>query len=272
VISVGWTHDSDYYLESLIARARAFGDAAWFTPEVINDFAREVLLFYATSADQKVVDKITRWGRWPVSVPEFLSKALDLLRNGVAMFPRVLALRFNLMRALHHFGGAPDEVSKMAEAIVASQESDWDVGPLDDVLPYDFFPEHFNYRSYFDLAVKVQGKGSEGAAGFLLLIRASAAHYASMAGGPVESARIAADLDPEFPLYRLDLAKRLAATKNSRREAAQILAGLAGEDIIPLGAWDEFQKLNLLPELLPEAVQALSLRVGRIRARIAQQP
>jgi glycosyltransferase involved in cell wall biosynthesis len=272
VISVGWTHDSDYYLESLAARARAFGDTAWFNPGAINDFAREVLLFYATSADQKVVDKITRWGRWPVPVPEFLGKALDLLRNGVAMFPRFLALQFNLMRTLHHFGDSQGEVRKMAEAIVASQESDWDISPLDDVLPYDFFPEHFNYRAYFDLAVKVQGEGKTGAPGFLLLIRASSAHYASMAGGPVESARTAAGLDPEFPLYRLDLAKRLAATKNSRREAAQILAGLAGGDIVPLGAWDELQKLNLLSELPPEAAQALSLRVGRIRARIEQQP
>lgn len=272
VISVGWTHDSDYYLKSLAAKAGAFRDTAWFSPGAINDFAREVLLFYATSADQKVVDKITRWGRWPVPVPEFLGKALDLLRGGIAMFPRFLALQFNLMRALHHFGGSQDEVRKMAEAIMASQESDWDVGPLDDVLPYDFFPEHFNYRSYFDLAVKVQGEGKEGSSGFFLLIRASAAHYASMAGGSVESARKAVELDPEFPLYRLDLAKRLAVTKNSRQEAAQILAGLAGGDLIPLGAWDEFKKLDLLSKLPPEAAQALSLRVGRIRARIEQQP
>ena len=272
VISVGWTHDSDYYLGSLAAMARAFGEATSFTPGAINDFAREVLLFYATSADQKIVQKIIPWGRWPVPIPEFLGKALDLLRCGVGMFPRFLALQFNLMRALHHFGGPQVEAREMAEAIAASQESDWDLSPLDDVLPYDFFPEHFNYRSYFDLAVKVLGEGRRTDPGFFRLIRASSAHYASMAGGPLESARAAAELDPEFPLYRLELARRLAATKDSRREAAQILAALAGEDIVPLAAWDELQSLMLLSELQPDAAKALSGRAGRIRARIEQQP
>ncbi|MFT3869114.1 MAG: glycosyltransferase [Nibricoccus sp.] len=271
VISVGWTHDSDYYLESLAAMSRNFADTAWFSPTAINDFARELLLFHATSADQKVVDKITRWGRWPVPVPEFLGKALDLLRGGIAMFPRFLALQFNLMRALHHFGGAAVEVGKMAEAIAESHESDWDIGPLDDVLPYDFFPDHFNYRSYFDLTVNVLSERKERAPGLFPLIRASAAHYLTMAGGSVECARKAVEWDPEFPLYRVDLAKRLAATKSFRQEAAQILAALAGEDIIPLGAWDELQKLNLSSELPPETAQALAVRIGRIRARIEQK-
>ena len=272
VVSVGWTHDSDYYLGSLAARAREFGEADSLTPGAINDFAREVLLFHATSADRKIVEKIISWGRWPVPVPEFLSNALDLLRGGVGMFPRFLALQFNLMRALHHFGGSQLEVREMAEAIASSQESDWDIGPLDDVLPYDVFPENFNYRSYLDLAVKVLGEGRGTDPGFSRLIRASAAHYASMAGGPVASARAAAGLDPEFPLYRLALGRRLASVKDTRQEAAQILAVLVGEDIVPLAAWDEIQKLKLLSELPPETSQTLARRAGRILARIEQQP
>lgn len=271
VISVGWTHDSDYYLDSLAGMARSFGDIEKFTPGAINDFAREILLFHATSADQKVVDKITRWGRWPVPAPEFLGRALELLRSGVALFPRFLVLKFNLMRALHHFGNGQGEVRKLAESIVTSQETDWDVGPHDDVLPYDFFPEHFNYRSYFDLAVKVIGEGREQDPGFFRLIHASAAHYNVLAGGSVEAARKAVDSDPVFPLYRLDLARHLAAAKSSRPEAARILAGLANKNIIPLGAWDELVKLNLLNELPPEAARDLSPRICRIQARIEKK-
>ena len=271
VISVGWSHDSDFYLESLAEMAHAFEDAAAFTPTAINDFAREVLLFHVASADPEIVNKLRAWGRWPVSAPEFLGKALDLFRSGVEMFPRCLALQFNLMRVLHHFGDSQGKASEKADAIASSQETNWDIGPLDDVLPYDFYPDHFNYRAYFDLGVKVLGEKGGTDPGFLRIIRASAAHYASMAGGPVDCARSAVELDPDFPLYSLDLTRRLASVKDSRPEAAEILAALAGGDIIPLRAWDEIQNLKLSSALPSDVTQRLGQRSVRIRSRIEEK-
>ena len=276
VISIGTTHDANFYIESISSMAGGLSrmpEEDWSAP-VINDLAREILLSYVAGEDNKLSDRSVSERKWPVPVTELFGKALDLLRGGIEMFPRFLALQFNLMRALYHCGhfNGHAEAREIAIVIASSQESDWDIGPLDDILPNDFFPEHFDYRTYFDLGVKVLGEGRRTDPGFFRLIRASAAHYASMVGGPVGFARAAADLDPEFPLFRIELARLLATDDDTRREAAEILAGLAGGDILPLGAWDELQNLKLLSELPPEAERPLSQRIDRIRARIDRQP
>ena len=156
----------------------------------------------------------------------------------------------------------------MAERIAESQNSDWDISALDDVLPWDFFPDHFNYRAYFDLGVKVLGESSEKDQGFFRLIRAACAHYASRSGSSVAYSRLACKDDPEFPLYQLDLARRLASMPENRQEAAAILATLASEDLLPLRAWKDILELGLDSELPPEVAEVLSQRTTKIQVRI----
>jgi len=274
VICVGWTHDSEFYLDALAFRSEELSKKPgvdWEANE-INDLAREVLLFYVAGSNENIRNSFLAWARWPLSAPPFLGDALELLRIGMVRFPRFLALQFNLMRTLYHFSGKEcrSEAREMAEHIARSQFTEWDLAVMDDVMPWDFQPEHFNYRAYFDLGVKVIGEGREEDPGFFRLIRACCAHYAAMSGGSLEFARMACADDPEFPLYQIALARSLALLPEGRHESALILDKMAEQDLLPVRAWDDLKAYKLEEELPSDQRAHLQDRINRIQSRIKQ--
>src|SRR6185436_7795316 len=98
---------------------------------------------------------------------------------------------------------------QLAQQALETDAARWQIGPDDDVMPFDFHADTFNYRAYLDL-VLAAGKGVAVAkAQYVRLIRASLAGYLGRSTGTLAFHELAVDLDPGFARYRLDLAKCL---------------------------------------------------------------
>src|SRR6185295_1874155 len=83
---------------------------------------------------------------------QVLAQALELYRIGLERFPQSLVIRFNAIRTALHFG-EPAEVSaalKLGLETMEFPEDFWEIACEDDVFPWDFFGQFFNYREYFD--------------------------------------------------------------------------------------------------------------------------
>lgn len=230
-----------------------------------NDMAREMLIGLGcrlmTSSEEG------RGGTDPVpagSAAAALRKRLFAFQDlWIARRPRDLVQRFNAVRARLHFGTAQDVVGALRtmETILAAEPDSWILAPEDDVLPYDLFERFFNYRAYLDrvvadLSARVPAQAPENRlpaerrSELVRLIRASLHHYlARAAGGGAAGfghAREAVRLDPDFPFFRLDLAKRLAvmAGETERAEAIALLTGLAGSSMVAIEARDILLRLR----------------------------
>jgi hypothetical protein len=247
---------------------------SWDDPAVgraANDMAREMLIglgcrLMASSEEEG------RGGTDPVpagSAAAALRTRLFAFQDlWIARRPRDLVLRFNALRARLHFGTAQDaaDALRAMKITLAAKPDDWALAPEDDVLPYDLFERFFNYRTYLDRVVEglsakarreQQGEphgkpqSSERLRGDLVcLIRASLHHYlARAAGGGVPGlahAREAVRLDPDFPFFQLDLAKKLTALtgKAEREEAVELLTRLAGSSMVAVEARDILLRLQ----------------------------
>lgn len=237
-----------------------------------NDMAREMLIglgcrLMASSEEEG------RGGTDPVPA----GSAAAALRTRLFAFqelwigrrPRELVPRFNALRARLHFGTAQDVAGALRamETILAAKPDSWVLAPEDDVLPYDLFERFFNYRAYLDrvvAALSAQTSGDQPAAerrlDLVRLIRASLHHYLARAAGGGKAglghAREAVRLDPDFPFFRLDLAKRLAVMTGEaeQAEAVALLTGLAGSSMVAVEARD------ILLRLRSETLQAAAGR------------
>lgn len=196
---------------------------------------------------------------------KMLSNCLELCRYGIKSFPRSLVLRFTMIRAALHFG-APAEVDEALDLLretIAIPPAEWKVDPLDDVMPWDFFGQMFNYRSYFD-AVTTMLKGEALPESSLVdLIRASLHYYLGHYSHDIEHLQTAVTLDPHFPFYRLRLAAALikGGKTEDRDIAKDHLERLAGESMLCLEA------VNLL-ELLETKYNYHSENLAKLRERL----
>jgi hypothetical protein len=170
------------------------------TPGLLNDLARERLL--AHYHDQS---------------HEWLDTVVTPLQRAVERFPAALVARFNLVRVLIHFGD-PKKVRRGLKLLDDTLRSkvDWHVELLDDVLPWDFCPLWFNYRSYFDAVTRAIGFPNASAPELVQLILASLNHYRARYADEIaadlstlELAAEAVRLDPQFLEYSLYHCKRL---------------------------------------------------------------
>lgn len=225
---------------------------------IANDLAREMLIGLATRlmAAQEIEPL-------PGADPVPTGSTLAALRGRLFAFqahwttarPRDLVLRFNDLRARLHFGTATDaaKATRDIEAVLAIPETEWLIEPEDDVLPYDLFDRFFNYREYFDGVVSslsnTKGDSDASRTTLIRLVRASLYHYLARTSGNgvfgLDHACEAVRLDPHFPFYQLDLAKRLAVLtgQKERKAAIALLTGLSTRSLVAVEAQDVLIRL-----------------------------
>jgi hypothetical protein len=223
-----------------------------------NDLAREMLIGLATRL-MAVREHDPIPGSDPIpsesSIAVLRDELFALQAHWTKLRPHDLVLRFNHLRARLHFGTATDAVTAMQdiEAALAVPETEWIIAPEDDVLPYDLFDRFFNYRAYLDHVVaafsEAHGPSDVSRAALIRLIRASLYHYLARTSGNgafgLDYACEAVRLDPNFPFYQLDLAKRLAILTGSqeRKAAITLLTGLSNRSLVAVEAQDVLIRL-----------------------------
>ena len=69
------------------------------------------------------------------------------------------------------------EALQWATETLALPEAHWHVPAAEDVFPWDFFGQFFNYRSYFDRCTLALQRGEDASVDLRRLILASVAYY-----------------------------------------------------------------------------------------------
>lgn len=215
----------------------------------LNDLARELLCEFAACEHA---------GEAGAAERALLEGALALLRRGLRLHPRHLVLRFNLIRAaLHH--GTPaeqDEALALAAEALARPVDHWEVAPLDDVMPFDFHADGFDYRGHLTRVARCCRGEPVPADELARPILAAIAGCLGRHRGEVAVHERAVALDPGFAPFRLDLARALLArgTAADRERARALLVELAAGSVVFAAA------AELLAVLEPAAAGARSAR------------
>jgi hypothetical protein len=198
---------------------------------------------FIDAARESVLFNYHRARRRRIPVASWLCSVRELYRQGMEHFPRSLVLRFNCVRTLLHFGSARivSETLDLLGETLARPADYWTVDVMEDVFPWDFFPEYFNYRAYFDLVTDSLARGTAVEPALCRLMRASLhfyrgfyALYQGFHAGGLEEFRQATLLDPSFALYKLHLADRLLGRglPADEAEAVPVLIELADGSIV----------------------------------------
>ena len=137
-------------------------------------------------------------------------------------------------------------------------ETQWTVAPLDDVMPWDFFSQMFNYRSYLDSITEGLKVKTVSSTRLINLIRAALYYYWGHYSGSAEHIESAVKLDPEFPYYQLRLAATLikSSTVDDCRRAVEILGAVAERSMLFEDAF------KILFERFPEIVFGCALNIS----------
>ena len=248
------------------------------TPEPLIDSIRELVLEYATAL------QVTRNFNVRLEVDrKLLASALELSRAGIQRFPACLVLRFNAIRTGLHFG-EPQEVSdalRLARETLARPTGSWQVSAREDVFPYDFFGQFFNYREYLDLCTRAAQGEEEVSGEFPRLILASIAYYASWyraSAGEEEAESLSIRslalrsirLDPAFPFYSFHAARLLLEDTGAAgvdraaddQQATELLIELADTSMLNLPA-------SRLLEILHGAGRSAHPRIGELIEKAA---
>jgi hypothetical protein len=228
------------------------------TPQAMIDLTRAAVLQYAYVVAQTAP---------PESFRKLLAQTLELYRGGVKKFPRSLVLRFNYIRAALHLAGERDrdDAARLAERTLAESPSRWKVDPLDDVFPYDFFSTTFNYRAYLDAVTRHATGGRRERDAMVRLILASLHHHLGLHTGNLEALGRAVELDPDFPPYRLEVARGLARTEDRANHvrAGEMLADLALTTPLFVEACDVLEHLRDERDYVHPTLEAVVARVNR---------
>ncbi len=191
------------------------------------DMGRELTLVAAELDEQACL------GESRGNAPELVAKVLRLYEIGLKMFPKSLVLRFNLVRVACHLGEPRQVTNALAVGLdtLAVPETDWQMDPMDDVFPYDFFSQCFNYRDYFDLVTLGLKNGDNVEPKLVQLILAALHNYLGQYEPEVGLFERAVELDPAFPLFKLNLATALLNRGNydDLVKARSLLTELAEE-------------------------------------------
>jgi hypothetical protein len=228
------------------------------SPHLHIDLARESVLCNYHWAEAEIIPTY-----------QWLAYLKELYRAGRERFPRSLVLRFNEIRVMLHFGTPQD----VAAALVLLDETlrlppnHWHVDVMEDVFPWDFFPQFFNYRSYFDRITQHLTLGDPVEADLCRLILASLHAYRGFYptyhgfySQALDDYGAATALDPEFPFFQLWYADQLLrrGLDEDRRIACGILRELASGSLIFREALEWLVKIG-------EGGEESARRISRVR-------
>lgn len=184
-------------------------------PRGFNEAGRERLIEYARLSSRNLTDA------------HLLEQAVEAFEHAIAKEPASLAPRFNLIRAGFHFGDSA--LRKRAVALAEDTLRCHDAGNLtlsadDDLLPYDFYPSHFNAQLACDLRLDVEGGNAFALDRVKALIIASIHFYLARSMGAElganEHYQKANELDPGHQHFRIGHAEYLLATRPQEPQRA----------------------------------------------------
>jgi hypothetical protein len=219
------------------------------TAQGLLDMARELLCEFAFYQQR---------GQAGADEQALFDDAIGLLERCSHHFPSALVPRFVRLRALLHHGTADQRLHALQDAfdLVDRGPDNWQVDPADDVMPFDFHGELFDYRSYLDLVLQAAKGEMVPAPAFARLLLASLAGYVARKTGKPELHERAANWNPAFARYRLDWAGALLARGGDadRELAITLLRDLAD------GSTEFAAASRLLHALEPDAPVPLALQ------------
>ncbi|MCP4677879.1 MAG: hypothetical protein GY854_20645, partial [Deltaproteobacteria bacterium] len=162
-----------------------------------------------------------------------ISRLLRLYRLGIKKYPESLVMRLNFVRVALHLG-SPHHASEglsLCKETLQKPETTWKIDAMEDVFPYDFFSQFFNYRAYFDSVTEHLKNGAHVEHTLICLIMASLHHYAGHYVDALPHFQAAVKLDPAFFRYKLSLARALLSIGDpqDRESAKKLLLGLADD-------------------------------------------
>ena len=202
------------------------------TVQSVNDTARELLLEFAAEARVPGAD---------LSTDNLLPAAMNIFKMGLSIMPEALVIRFNYVRTAFHFGTEEDvkHALVIAKSTLSSEMKDWTLTALDDVMPWDFCSNFFNYRGYFSLATEILAKRSADIEALKRMIYASLHYYCGRMLNSLVHFADAVHLDPDFAAYRLWYAKYLSKETEAKSldMAVMMLQSLANDSIYAIEAW-----------------------------------
>jgi hypothetical protein len=272
IFHLGWFHSCAFYnctMHESIKRHRRLA-ASYERPHFMIDIAREALLGYAQSAIPAVAAHLALRDQSPPAVPELLDLAFGLYAIGVDQHPRSLVMQFNWLRAALHFGSdeAKAKAIEMGRRMTLVPLAGWDSDVFEDVFPWDFLGEFFNYRGYFDGVIDSVRRGETKNAGLHALIMASVNYHLSFQLSDPAFARQAVALDPTFALYQLRLGSVLSSRDDTRQEGVDLLLNLVSVSIVRLEAWAELQELVRKGLLGSNCLDIHAASMRRVQSRI----
>jgi glycosyltransferase involved in cell wall biosynthesis len=186
--------------------------------------------------------------RTPLPKIPMVRVCLDLIKSGIEDYPNSLALYFAFIRIALHFG-QPEDVSnglQMAMDVLSRSEDAWQIDPMDDVFPWDFFSNFFNHRMYHDLIMEYYTRGTPVHSALKKLILASIHYYSGHYRNSLQHFRSASVLDPAFPFYQFYYARELikGGFYDDYHQAGTLLMQVARNPLLCTIAFEQLEELR----------------------------
>jgi len=258
VLQKGWLPSHDLHHSSILKdmavhngrQLQAALQTEPHSPRPAIDLARESVLLNYHRAEAE-----------SIPVRQWLAFLREVYGQARQTFPRSLVARFNYIRVMLHFG-PPDLV---AEALTVLDETlslpstHWQIDEMEDVFPWDFFPQFFNYRRYFDSVTAHLMSNAPIETNLSRLILASLHAYRGFYPAQhgfysqsLDDYQAATTLDPDFPYFQLWYAEQLLqrALPEDNGTATDILQKLASSSLVFQEAFELLEKTTGCPDNL----------------------
>jgi len=275
----GWRQTSDTYKQMYHLSISRLVDkmSGSATPTQIIDIARDGVLEHASRTYPPVaMDFYSSNNDYQNADDQNLSSILEIYWSGILHFPKSLVLRFNLIRTALHLG-KPHEVEaalNLAQETIRVPIEEWHIDPMEDVFPWDFFCQCFNYRGYFDAVTRQLSEQDPQPQPLAALISASIHYYLSFYfENECALLNEAISLDPEFPFYQYRYALKLNANtiEADKLRAVHMLMNLAEDSIIFEEAYEALVKMPPHLRVPIERFERVSRKYNQSKTSIFRQ-